>query len=113
MAKLTETQFKQRYSARSTQLNWLADPCDFEQAKRYLRIIGEWNDFEAENVIRAFEFVTDYIAHYTVGREYSPVVYLTVRESEAARLPGILDDLTSALADERHVDGNRIRLWWD
>ena len=85
---------------------------DRENAYAALEAIGDYNDFNGSAVANALRgAIRDRSTRITVGREGSPVVYVSVwgEDGEA-----IQDALWDAKADEVDPDRHRdIRAWWD
>lgn len=95
-------------------------PARLEAAFAAIQSIGPYNEFEPEGVIvrlrslidKGYEF--DSIA---VGREYSPVLYITAQRThrdEAGVTVGVMTAMRDAEADEVDIERETtIRAWWD
>jgi hypothetical protein len=88
---------------------------DFEDFKKCLKEIGEYNDFNPYVVIKEFEqFPHPDGTRYFVGREYSPVIYIELQTDNE-----LYDQIFSKLAENTKADeydnkgDGSYRFWWD
>jgi len=102
------------------------DRCSFHKVGEVVKAIGEYNEFEPEQVSALLHTITIYpsnvasqIIMVTVGREYSPVVYVEVKQELAEALMKIFRDLKnppqelSIEKDESPSEYAKVRAWWD
>lgn len=109
---------------------------DLETAKRLIRLIGPYNEFDPDKVCAAIDKIGSKVSAFEIGREYSPVIYVhlpcwtnqmienkgvaksrPLDQLEAATLKTLVKDaLQGAKPDELDEESNRsdvIRAWWD
>jgi len=102
------------------------DFCSFPRMKEVIAAIGEYNEFEPEQVSDLLQTITVHpsnmakqIIMVTIGREYSPVVYVEVKQELAEALVKIFRDLKNPpqeLSIEREESPSeyvKVRAWWD
>lgn len=84
-------------------------------ALRAVRLIGGYNEFDGEAVAQALEpFLTPDAAYrVAVGREGSPVIYLTTVTCAPEFRHEIENALRDVHADELSWTGDTLRAWWD
>lgn len=80
-----------------------------------LRSIGQYNGFDGEAVAQALDNVVpdDAYSPITVGREMSPVVYVSTIGVNGADTEAVKSALRDVGADEIDEDRHSIRAWWD
>lgn len=93
---------------------------DLEDFNDCVKAIGEYNDFNSDTVADILEDIFE--GHdllpseirYSIGREYSPVIYLQVASSQLAdRICQSLQSNYDLKFDELNRKGNEIRIWFD
>jgi len=93
---------------------------DYEDFKRCIQMVGAYNEFYPEELIKALDKNLDNkkTYRYFIGRELSPVIYI----EETYILPGSkFQDIMETIASESRADEVNIerdpwvvgRIWWD
>jgi len=119
-------------------MRFIIDAEDLDEIKTLLRMVGSYNKFNAEEVIKAVEDVFGEVSGFEVGRAFSPVLFihlpmwndqqnknrgipqkkkrpLTKREIDEIRTK-VLDRFKRCEPDELWTSGYKdviVRAWWD
>lgn len=87
---------------------------DAEHALQALRLIGDYNAFDGEAVAQAVAPFLDVVQEAEVGRESSPVLYLTLGYDAVSEFRHTIEAaLRGVYADELDWTGDTLRAWWD
>lgn len=109
------------YTEKTRNLNYRIECDSLDDFKGCLAIIDQYNEFNALTIIDALKVLEKYNLKYTIGREGSPVIYISA-SSISNDLKYFHEDMQHfnvlALADEFDKENdspwsNSYRLWFD
>jgi hypothetical protein len=119
---MTETEVVKILMANYLHWSLSFDLYSFKKIEETVKAIGKYNGFNPEKVAKLLWTITNYpalgadnVLFVTIGREFSPVIYVIVKKELAESLMKDFKELApdELSSEEDSPNYAKVRAWWD